>query len=107
LADVLVHASHEEGFSNVLLDAAAMQVPIICSNCVGNTSLIKQKKTGLVFPVGEVPVLKEALEFAYVKRDVLGTFADALFLEVQEKFDRKSMRQLQLEKYQRMVSGQE
>ena len=38
LADVLVHASHEEGFSNVLLEAAAMQVPIICSDCVGNTS---------------------------------------------------------------------
>ena len=107
LADVLVQPSHEEGFSNVLLEAAAMQVPIICSNCVGNTSLIKQKKTGLVFPVGEVPVLKEALEFAFVKREALATYADALYQEVQEKFDRKSMRQLQLEKYQRIVSGQE
>jgi glycosyltransferase involved in cell wall biosynthesis len=106
LADVLVQPSHEEGFSNVLLEAAAMQVPIICSNCVGNTSLVKQKKTGLVFPVGEVSVLKEALEFAYVKRDVLATFADALYLEVQEKFNRKSMRQLHLEKYQRLLSNQ-
>jgi hypothetical protein len=51
--------------------------------------------------------LKEALEFAYVKRDALATYADALYQEVQEKFDRKSMRQLQLEKYQRIVSGQE
>ncbi len=107
LADVLVQPSHEEGFSNVLLEAAAMQVPIICSNCVGNTSLIKQKKTGLVFPVGEVSVLKEALEFAFVKRDALATYSDALYQEVQEKFDRKSMRQLQLEKYQSLVSGQE
>jgi glycosyltransferase involved in cell wall biosynthesis len=107
LADVLVQASHEEGFSNVLLEAAAMQVPVICSNCVGNISLIKQKKTGLVFPVGDVAVLKEALEFAYVKRDALASYADALYQEVQEKFDRKSMRQLQLKKYQSLVSGQE
>ena len=107
LADVLVQPSHAEGFSNVLLEAAAMQVPIICSNCVGNTSLIKQKKTGLVFPVGEVSVLKEALEFAYVKRETLSTYAEALFQEVQEKFDRKSMRQLQLEKYNQMISNQE
>lgn len=107
LADVLVHASHEEGFSNVMLEAAAMQVPIICSNCVGNTSLIKQKKTGLVFPVGDVAVLKEAIEFAFVKREVLATFADTLYEEVQEMFDRNSMRQLQLEKYQHILSNQE
>jgi len=51
-------------------------------------------------------VLKEALEFAYVKRDVLASYADALYQEVQEKYDRKLMRQLQLEKYQRLLSNQ-
>ena len=107
LADVLVHASHEEGFSNVLLEAAAMQVPIICSNCIGNTSFIKQQKTGLVFPVGEVTVLKEALEFAYVKREVLASYAETLFEEVQEKFDRKSMRQLHLNEYRQLVNNQD
>ena len=107
LADVLVHASHEEGFSNVLLEAAAMQVPIICSNCIGNTSFIKQQKTGLVFPVGEVQVLKEALEFAYVKREILASYAETLFEEVQEKFDRKSMRQLQLDGYRQLVRNKD
>jgi glycosyltransferase involved in cell wall biosynthesis len=105
LADVLVHASHEEGFSNVLLEAAAMQVPIICSNCIGNTSFIKQQKTGLVFPIGEVTVLKEALEFAFVKREALTNYAEALFEEVQEKFDRKVMQQLQLEAYRQLVKN--
>lgn len=107
LADVLVHASHEEGFSNVLLEAAAMQLPIICSNCIGNTSFIKQQKTGLVFPVGDVTVLKEALEFAYVKREVLASYAETLFEEVQEKFDRKSMRQLHLNEYRQLVNNQD
>lgn len=107
LADVLVQASHEEGFSNVLLEAAAMQVPIICSNCTGNTSFIKQQKTGLVFPVGEVSVLKEALEFAYVKRDTLATYADTLFGEVQEKFDRKAMRKLQIAAYRQLLKNQD
>jgi glycosyltransferase involved in cell wall biosynthesis len=107
LADVLVQASHEEGFSNVLLEAAAMQVPIICSNCIGNTSFIKQQKTGLVFPIGEVTVLKEALEFAFVKREALTNYAEALFEEVQEKFDRKVMQQLQLEAYRQLEKNQE
>jgi glycosyltransferase involved in cell wall biosynthesis len=107
LADVLVHASHEEGFSNVLLEAAAMQVPIICSNCIGNASFIKQQKTGLVFPIGEVTVLKEALEFAFVKREALTNYAEALFEEVQEKFDRKIMQQLQLEAYRQLEKNLE
>jgi len=107
LADVLVHSSHEEGFSNVLLEAAAMQVPIICSNCIGNTSFIKQQKTGLVFPVGEVAVLKEALEFAFVKRDTLASYSDTLFEEVQEKFDRKEMRKLQVDAYRQLLKNQD
>jgi len=107
LADVLVHPSHEEGFSNVLLEAAAMQVPIICSNCIGNTSFIKQQKTGLVFPVGEVTVLKEAMEFAFVKRDTLASYGDALFEEVKDKFDRKEMRKLQLAAYRQILNNQD
>jgi glycosyltransferase involved in cell wall biosynthesis len=107
LADVLVHPSHEEGFSNVLLEAAAMQVPIICSNCIGNASFIKQQKTGLVFPVGEVTVLKEAMEFAFVKRDTLASYTDALFEEVQAKYDRKIMRKLQVDAYRQLLKNQD
>jgi glycosyltransferase involved in cell wall biosynthesis len=107
LADVLVHPSHEEGFSNVLLEAAAMQVPIICSNCIGNASFIKQQKTGLVFPVGEVTVLKEAMEFAFVKRDTLASYTDALFEEVQAKYDRKLMRKLQVDAYRQLLKNQD
>ena len=107
LADVLVHPSHEEGFSNVLLEAAAMHVPIICSNCIGNASFIKQQKTGLVFPVGEVTVLKEAMEFAYVKRDTLASYTDALFEEVQAKYDRKVMRKLQAAAYRQLLKNQD
>jgi glycosyltransferase involved in cell wall biosynthesis len=107
LADVLVHPSHEEGFSNVLLEAAAMQVPIICSNCIGNASFIKQQKTGLVFPVGEVTVLKEAMEFAFVKRDTLASYTDALFEEVQAKYDRKVMRKLQVDAYRQLLKNQD
>ena len=84
-----------------------MQVPIICSNCIGNTSLIKQQKTGLVFPIGEVIVLKEAIEFAFVKRDVLTNYAEVLFEEVVDKFDRKVMQQLQLDAYRKLGKYQE
>ena len=105
LADVVVQASHTEGFSNVLLEAAAMQVPIICSNCVGNSSFIQQQKTGLIFPVGKHAILREALEFSYVKRDVMASFADALYKEVKDNFDRKRLSQLYLRSYEEAITN--
>lgn len=103
LADVLVHASHREGFPNVLLEAGAMQVPIICSDIIGNLDIVTNKKTGLVFPVKKTDILKDALEFAYVKRDYMQSLADNLFEEVTTKYEREKIHQLILEEYNRYV----
>jgi glycosyltransferase involved in cell wall biosynthesis len=102
LADVLVHASHREGFPNVLLEAGAMQVPVICSDIIGNVDLITNKQTGLVFPVKNTEVLKDALEFAFVKRDFMQVLADNLYKEVNEKYERNQIHQLILENYIRL-----
>ncbi len=99
LADVLVHPSHREGFPNVLLEAAAMQLPVICSDIIGNTDIIIQQKTGLIFPVKDVTVLKEALEFAFVKRDKMGQLAENLYMEALENYSRGAIHQEILETY--------
>jgi glycosyltransferase involved in cell wall biosynthesis len=107
LADVLVHPSHREGFPNVLLEAGAMQVPVICSDIIGNTDLITQQKTGLIFPVKNVEVLCEALEFAFVKREKMAQYALNLHLEVLQKFDRKVIHQEILSNYKRLLKAVE
>ena len=103
LADVLVHPSHREGFPNVLLEAGAMQVPVICSDIIGNRDLITQQKTGLIFPVKDAAVLKEALEFAFVKREKMAQMADQLYLEVKENYDRNYVHGELLSNYQRLL----
>ncbi|ERM83922.1 capsular polysaccharide biosynthesis protein CapM [Rhodonellum psychrophilum GCM71 = DSM 17998] len=102
LSDVLVHASHREGFPNVLLEAAAMQLPVICSDIIGNIDVVTQRETGLIFPAKNVEILKEALEFSFVKRDDLQVLADNLYLEVTHKYSRPRIHQLILENYQRL-----
>lgn len=104
LADILVHPSHREGFPNVLLEAGAMQVPVICSDIIGNVDIITNKKTGLVFPVKKTEILKEALEFAFVKRDYMQSLADNLYAEILEKYQRVNIHQLILENYQRLLA---
>lgn len=105
LADVLVHPSHREGFPNVLLEAGAMQVPVICSDVIGNSDIITQQKTGLIFPVKDAAVLKEALEFAFVKRDRMANYAANLYREVAENYDRKFFQKEIFSNYQRLIDA--
>lgn len=105
LADVLVHPSHREGFPNVLLEAGAMHVPVICSDILGNTDLIIQQKTGLLFPVKDAVALKEALEFAFVKRQKMSQYADLLFTYINQNFDRGKIHQEILSNYQRLLKA--
>lgn len=104
LADILVHPSHREGFPNVLLEAGAMQVPVICSDIIGNVDVITNKRTGLVFPVKKTEILKEALEFAFVKRDYMQSLADNLYADILQKYQRVNIHQLILENYQRLLA---
>ncbi|MFL0682041.1 MAG: glycosyltransferase family 4 protein [Algoriphagus aquaeductus] len=107
LADVLVHASHREGFPNVLLEAGAMQVPVICSDIIGNIDLISQQKTGLIFPVKDAAVLREALEFAFVKRDKMAQYAENLYHYVLSNFERSRVHQEIFNNYQRLLKAAE
>lgn len=104
LSDVLVHASHREGFPNVLLEAGAMELPVICSDIIGNTDVISQQKTGLIFPVNNVAVLKEAIEFAYVKRDRMAELAANLHQEICGHYERKMIHEEIFKKYQAILS---
>lgn len=104
LCDVLVHPSHREGFPNVLLEAGAMCCPVICSDIEGNKEIAIHKKTALIYPVGKVAVLQEALEFAFVKRAEMQGFAEKLHEKVVRGYDRNSMHTSILKAYNRMLN---
>jgi hypothetical protein len=42
-----------------------------------------------------------------VKQDTLASYADALFEEVQEKYDRKVLRKLQVDAYSQLLKNQD
>lgn len=59
--DVLVLMSLREGFPNVVLEAAAMNVPAIVSDATGCRDSVVENSTGLIVPVGDTAALEEAL----------------------------------------------
>ncbi|UJP63579.1 glycosyltransferase family 4 protein [Mongoliitalea daihaiensis] len=105
LADLVVHPSHREGFPNVLLEAGAMQVPILCSDIPGNTDIVQNRKTGLVFPVKDIETLKQGLEFAFVKRDFMQELADQLYQQVVENYNRRNIQLFYREAYEELLSA--
>lgn len=103
LADILVHASHREGFPNVLLQAGAMHCPVVCSAIPGNTDLVEDGHTGLTFPVGQAGKLEKKLRFALDTPDALREYADKLQEKVVTDFRREAVHRAMLDRYRALL----
>jgi glycosyltransferase involved in cell wall biosynthesis len=87
VANVLVHPSHREGFPNVLLQAGAMDLPVICSDCIGNVDVIDHNQNGIVVAVGDKVKIREAMEFALSNPDVMEQYAASLHQKVVSQYN--------------------
>ena len=77
-ADVSALPSHEEGFSNSLIEAMARGLPVIATAVGGNVEAISHEATGLLVPARNPQALAEALLRLYedpVLRQRLGVAA--------------------------------
>ncbi len=103
LAQYFVFPSHREGFPNVLLQAAAMELPIICSSIEGNIDIVENQSTGLLFAKGNDQQLLQQLEFALANPIRMKEMAEALYQIVQSNFQRENIWQNILKEYQTLL----
>lgn len=61
-ADIGLLASHEEGFSNAILESMASQLPMIVTDVGGNTEAVPDGVCGLVVPARSPEFLSAAME---------------------------------------------
>ena len=81
-SDAGIIASHEEGFSNFIIECMSMKKPIIVSDAGGNVEAITDRETGLVFPSGDATALSKSMLRILVDRELatkLGVNAKARF----------------------------
>jgi hypothetical protein len=85
IADVVVLPSHREGLPTVILEAQAAGKPVVGAAATGIVDVVSDGETGLLFPVGDVPALAEAMAKLITDKPL----ANKLGLAGQEQVKRK------------------
>jgi glycosyltransferase involved in cell wall biosynthesis len=103
-ATLLIHPSHREGFPNVILQAGAMNCPVVCSIIEGNIDIVEHEKTGLLFKVKNEADLKEKLKFAINHPEQIKQYAIELRSKIEDHFDQQIVHQAIRDKYFELIN---
>ena len=104
IANYFVFPSHREGFPNVLLQAGAMELPIICSRIAGNIDIVQHKQTGLLFECGNQQQMEEQIAFAFTNFNGMKMMAQKLAEVIETDFRRENIWQSLLQQYQFLIN---
>jgi glycosyltransferase involved in cell wall biosynthesis len=88
-ADVLVLPSHREGLPTVVLEAQAVGVPVVGASATGIVDVIADGETGLLFPVGDVQALADAVARLITDHRLANKLRLAGQAQVQTKFQQE------------------
>jgi glycosyltransferase involved in cell wall biosynthesis len=103
IANYFVFASHREGFPNVLLQAGAMELPIICSRIAGNVDIVSDKQTGLIFDAANEMQMEQQIEYAISHPDEMEAMAVSLQQIIKKDYERENIWQNILSAYKSLL----
>lgn len=98
-ADVFVFPSYREGFPNVVLQAAAMELPCIVSDINGSNEIITHNENGLIVPAKNTEKLKLAMEDLLKNSEKRKALAAKSRASILEKYDQQKVWEAILEEY--------
>ncbi len=105
LSQLLIHASYREGFPNTLLQAGAMNCPIICTAIEGSMDIVTNKETGLVFEAGNASDLQKHLEYALTHQEEMKQYATNLRSKIEKYFNQSYLHFCLKEKYLELLNN--
>ena len=104
LADYFIFPSYREGFPNVLLQAGAMELPIICSRIAGNIDIVTHNETGLVFEEGNEQQMQELIQYAFANPEEVKNMAEKLKEIIYKDYRRENIWQNMLAAYKSLLN---
>ena len=85
-AHVFLHPAISEGFSNAVIEAQSMGVPVICTDADGLPENIEDNVTGFVVPKWDAEAIAEKLEWCWDNKHQLSIIGKAGVERAREKF---------------------
>jgi glycosyltransferase involved in cell wall biosynthesis len=80
--DLLAQSSDYEGTPNAVLEAMALETPVVATAAGGTAELIADGVHGRIVPTGDLPALRDAIVGAFIRREEAQTRAMAARLRV-------------------------
>lgn len=107
LSNLFVHASYREGFPNVVLQAGAMECPVLVSRIPGCIDIVDHEENGLIFAVQDAEDLYQKLQQALNDPQAMRQRAALLRKKIEDNFERGHMQALLKEKYDQLMEKRE
>ena len=85
-ADIFCLPSYREGFGTSVIEASALELPVICSDIYGLRDAFIDKKTGLSFRVNDIEDLKNKMSYLVENPKKIKQFGENGGIFVREKF---------------------
>ncbi len=85
-ADIGILCSHEEGFSNAILEGMAARLPMVVTNVGGNAEAVEDMHTGLVVKARNPESLADALLSVALAPELRTRFGQAGFERIKQHF---------------------
>jgi glycosyltransferase involved in cell wall biosynthesis len=103
-SDALCLPSYREGFGNVIIEAAASQIPAIASNIYGISDAIINHQTGILHPVEDVNAIVSAMQYFLNKPHMAIKFGKAARKRAIAKFDSQKITYFWIEFYSSILN---
>ena len=103
IAHSFVFPSHREGFPNVVLQAGAMNLPVIASKIPGNIDIVRDGETGLLFNAGDEELLYQKIIYSLANREKMNRMAEKLKQIIISDFPQEKIWKLILMEYDKLI----
>ena len=103
--DFLVLPSYREGFGTVLLEAAAMGLPLVTTDAVGGRDVVIDGKTGFCVPVRDSGKLEEAMMRLASDEGLRSRMGEAARHVVEQHYDCAVVWALQEQEFHRLLQA--
>jgi len=103
IADCFILPSKREGMPVTILESFKFKTPVIASNIYGITSLVKDYKTGLLFPVNDKLILQKKMMEIYHNVKLSRELSRRAYDYVAKKFNQKYVVNLYVNYIDRLI----